>query len=332
MTAPFPFETERHQDEVPPSSVHPTDFYSLTDPALDVDNNVQAGKRWRKVDSLAAPTWFEIYIRNQANSAWIKEQAWVIADYSLGDVPVADANGRLAPGSVEGGESGPGGTGELIVAAEGTPVGTRPELNFIEGSNVTITVTDNVGQDRVDVEIAATSGGGGGLVFLSRVVASASASLPFTSLLTATYDRYEIHFADLVPGTDDVTLNLEFSTDNGSTWASAAYWYVNYIGTDTGFYGNEQSGSAAAYKLCGNAGSGTGENVSGTLVLLNPLGALYKAVKTDITQHNSGSAAAINYVGSGGLKVTTACNAVRLIMSSGTVASGYATLYGVQKS
>lgn len=47
------------------------------------------------------------------------------------------------------------------VSEGGAAVGTRPEINFIEGTNVTLTITDNAGADRVDVTIAASGGGGG---------------------------------------------------------------------------------------------------------------------------------------------------------------------------
>jgi hypothetical protein len=52
----------------------------------------------------------------------------------------------------------------LVFSKAGITVGTRPQLNLIEGSNVTLTVADNPGDNRVDVTIAATGGGGGGAV------------------------------------------------------------------------------------------------------------------------------------------------------------------------
>jgi len=164
MTQPFPFETERHRDETGPSAVHQTDFYSTTDPASDPDNDVAAGKRWRKPDDLTTPTKYRIYVRNEANSAWILEGSWGIADYAVGQVPAADADGYLWPADVEGEESGEGGIAGVVVSAEGTPVGTRPEINFVMGENVTISVTDDPGNDRVNIGIdaSAESGGGGG--------------------------------------------------------------------------------------------------------------------------------------------------------------------------
>jgi len=43
----------------------------------------------------------------------------------------------------------------INIDLNGSPVATEPGLNFIEGTNVTITATNNVGNDRVDVTINA---------------------------------------------------------------------------------------------------------------------------------------------------------------------------------
>jgi len=49
----------------------------------------------------------------------------------------------------------------LTSKAGGTAI-SRQQINFIEGTNVTLTVADNAGADRVDVTINAAAGGGGG--------------------------------------------------------------------------------------------------------------------------------------------------------------------------
>lgn len=48
----------------------------------------------------------------------------------------------------------------LNVSKGGVAVGTRTTLNLIEGSNVTLTVADNSGSDRVDVTVAAAAASG----------------------------------------------------------------------------------------------------------------------------------------------------------------------------
>lgn len=48
----------------------------------------------------------------------------------------------------------------VTVKDAGTAVGTQPAINFIEGTNVTLTITNDPTNQEVDVEIAASGGGG----------------------------------------------------------------------------------------------------------------------------------------------------------------------------
>lgn len=47
------------------------------------------------------------------------------------------------------------------VALEGAAIGSRRQLNFLTGSNISYTITDDPGNERVDIEISSTGGGGG---------------------------------------------------------------------------------------------------------------------------------------------------------------------------
>lgn len=47
-----------------------------------------------------------------------------------------------------------------VVKNSGSVVGTRKQLNFVEGTNVTLTVSDDNTNDQVDITIAAAAGGG----------------------------------------------------------------------------------------------------------------------------------------------------------------------------
>lgn len=68
-------------------------------------------------------------------------------------------NGSVLTGSVD----LSGATSDLEVQKAGVEVGTRPTLNLTEGANVTLTMADDVANNRVNVAIAATGGGGGAL-------------------------------------------------------------------------------------------------------------------------------------------------------------------------
>jgi hypothetical protein len=50
----------------------------------------------------------------------------------------------------------------IIRRNSGSNVGSRPRVNFIEGNNVSITVTDDPTDQEIDVTISSTGGGGGG--------------------------------------------------------------------------------------------------------------------------------------------------------------------------
>lgn len=63
-------------------------------------------------------------------------------------------------------------TQRVIIAKNGTDVGTREKINLIEGTGVIMTVADNVADNRVDVTINAAGGGSGTVTSVS--VASAN--------------------------------------------------------------------------------------------------------------------------------------------------------------
>lgn len=73
----------------------------------------------------------------------------------------------------------------IDISKAGSLVGTRPKVNLIEGSGVTLTAADNPGADRVDVTVAASGGGGGGLPLQAAPV---SGRYYFSSLV-ATVDQ-----------------------------------------------------------------------------------------------------------------------------------------------
>ncbi len=54
-------------------------------------------------------------------------------------------------------------TARVDVALEGVSAGARRQINFLTGSNVTFNITDDAGNERVDVEISSSGGGGSGL-------------------------------------------------------------------------------------------------------------------------------------------------------------------------
>lgn len=74
-----------------------------------------------------------------------------------------------------------------IIKKLGTLIGVRRTLNFIEGSNVTLTIADNTSTKEVDITIASTGGGGGSLSGTTNEIAYFDTSTTIDSLSTTTY-------------------------------------------------------------------------------------------------------------------------------------------------
>ena len=97
----------------------------------------------------------------------------------------------------------------LVNKAGGTAVGPRHEINFIEGSGMTITVADDGPNDRVNVTLASSGGGGGGTLDIkegnSGLVAAASA---------LDFDASDFNIADA--GSGRATVALAYGTSAGT--------------------------------------------------------------------------------------------------------------------
>lgn len=124
-------------------------------------------------------------------------------------------------------------TQRVRVSKAGTLTGTRQEINFIEGSNVTITTSDNGGSDRVDVTIAAA----GGTSYSPMVATQASAQ---TVAETTTLDN-----------STDLTFSLAASTN---------YWVDGFILIHTN--GDDGADVKIAFDYTGTLAAG-GLNLSG---------------------------------------------------------------------
>jgi hypothetical protein len=94
-----------------------------------------------------------------------------------------------------------------IIRKAGTLIGKRKTLNFIEGSNVTLTVADDSANDKIDITIASSGGGGGGGILKGTT----SGTDTFTTTISgvASYtdgDAYLIRFTN--GNTTGCTLNI----------------------------------------------------------------------------------------------------------------------------
>jgi hypothetical protein len=136
-----------------------------------------------------------------------------------------------------------------IVSKAGAVIGTRREINFIDGANVTITVADDAANNRVNITVA--SSGGGGFVDPTTTKGDIMA-------------RGAAAIARLGVGTDGFVLTADAASAQGVKWAAAPSgggsqtpwlqniaangFFLNSVG-GIGVLGNFQSGTAGAVQV-----------------------------------------------------------------------------------
>lgn len=167
-------------------------------------------------------------------------------------------------------------------------------------------------------------------VKITSATASASANLTFTGL-SSTYTQYCFVCTNILAATDNVGFYLRTSTNNGSSYDSSAgnYKYATVYFQPTTTVAGEGSSSATQILLSGGMGSGASEAGSWTIFVSG------HAAATPARFHWTGGTEDQNPLCTGrfglGYRNTTAdIDAVQFLMSSGNIASGTITLYGIK--
>jgi hypothetical protein len=162
-------------------------------------------------------------------------------------------------------------------------------------------------------------------------VASSSASLTITGL-DSTYDTYAIGLSDILPSTDNVGAYIRVGDSSGVDSASSDYqWagYYQFMSDATFSAAGEVDNADAQIKLTFSdlVGSGTGEGFGGMLYLHRPGDATMQPMITGHTILFNGSAN-VGFVGAKRNAVIT-LDRIQFLMSSGNVASGRMTVWGI---
>lgn len=186
---------------------------------------------------------------------------------------------------------------------------------------------------------AVGAGSSGALVLLEQHTASASATLDFTTCISATYDEYLIELVNLVPATSDVALRMRMGTGGGPTYDTGAnYGWGIFIwrAAGTAVTGGEtgQSFIGLNYGAGGTLGINTSTNygLSGHVRLFSPGDTtLYKEVEGEV-HYLDAEPFRIGATITGSYQSSTAVTAFQFYMSSGNIASGIIRVYGIAKT
>lgn len=173
---------------------------------------------------------------------------------------------------------------------------------------------------------------------LSTATASTSANLNFdNTIITSSCKSYKFIIADIIPATNQTILEVQLSTNNGSTFLSTGFLYNNIFGSSADALQqaaqNATGGSTALWEISvGNAANNklnnaAGDGVGGTFELYNPSSAATgKKADWNINYINSlGNFFPVK--GGGWESTTTAVNYVRFVMDTGNITSGTISVF-----
>ena len=182
----------------------------------------------------------------------------------------------------------------------------------------------------------ASAAEGGSITLLSTQTASGSATIDFTSGIDSTYDSYFFKFINMHPATNDVTLQVNFSTDGGSnynvtkTTEFAAARHTEGGSSNLGYVTNRDLAQETGNQVLNyDVGNLSDEDVCGTLQLFDPSSTTFLKHFISRAVGNGQAEEAQDSFMAGYANTTSAINAVRFVMSSGNIDEGVIKMYGV---
>ncbi len=191
-----------------------------------------------------------------------------------------------------------------------TLAGTTGQVLTSNGAGVAPTYQDNASK----------------FILISSQSASSSATISFTGLTT--YNNYLLVWRSIWAATSTAILELLVSTNNGSTYQTTGYaGGINYNSVSSTAITNNNS--TAYFPLSGSNNSGV--NNSGNLFINDINTGDTVCINGQVSYLDSTSGLRSMGVISG-RSGQTAVNAIRLQMSSGNIASGTFTLYGIKET
>ena len=181
----------------------------------------------------------------------------------------------------------------------------------------------------------------GSMIFISKVTASSSATIDFTSGIDSTYKEYVFTFNNIEPATDGADFSFQVETGTNSDYnqtITSSYFRAYHHEADSAaaieyVTGKDLAQSTNFQVLAGAVGNGADGNndecASGKMHLFNPSSTTFvKHFTSHINMYENGNSCHTIFVG-GYINDTTAITRVRFKFSSGNIATGDICLYGI---
>ena len=187
----------------------------------------------------------------------------------------------------------------------------------------------------------------GSMTLIKTLTASSSSTLSFVDgssdvVLDNTYPVYLFKFINIHPATNEVHLELNFSTDSGSnynvtktTTVFTAAHYENGSQATLRYGTSPDLAQSTSNQRVNNedfVGNENDESITGELYLFNPSSTTFvKHFMIRTIMNSDQSLSADNFV-AGYCNTTSAVDGVRFDFSSGNIDSGTIKLYGIKDS
>lgn len=176
-----------------------------------------------------------------------------------------------------------------------------------------------------------------GRVLLSSVTASSTSLVAFTSVLTSTYEAYDIELINVVPAVTSAVLRLHTSSNGGSSYAvSSGDYMVNLLSSTVSTPTPSGYGSITDTYIALHAGSvdntSSQGGVSGVIRVTNPAGGTAKKViQGQTTAPANSSTDYVQTLISAVRNSSSAVNGIQISFQNGNIASGIVRIYGIKK-
>jgi hypothetical protein len=166
-------------------------------------------------------------------------------------------------------------------------------------------------------------------VLLSTQTPSGVAQVDFTQFDSTKYSKYWLSIEKIAPATDNVELYLRVSTNGGSSYLAGGQYHWSRLQNQASSTAASGLGGASANQASLANAMGNGTDEAGVFeIFITPTSSLcyitYSSLWTSETPAHAGGTGSA-YV------VAASVNALRMLMSSGNVASGTLRFYGLRK-
>jgi hypothetical protein len=222
----------------------------------------------------------------------------------------------------------------VIITGNNTP--TAGSVTYGDGSTYASTAAGTSGQFLQSNGASAPTWitpSSGAMVFLSSVIASASATVDVENTFSSTYDVYELVASGVVPANDGEQFRMTMKI-GGTYVGGSSYRYVrtSSLSTSSSYVGGNNNGDGAII-LGINVQNGASVPINFRLRIYNPSSTtLQKAVTWEGYYQDTLTPAVTMSFGSGSNNGTDALTGIRFVMGSGNITSGTFRLYGIANS